>query len=147
MKNIKITESQLKRLVLNEQGIKSIGNKIKTGIQNVISKVSGAQQNKELVQPGKQSQDRNYEQIKAEWSKINMDTSNMKGYGEAIGQTESSTKNAAMIKARVAILKKLNKPQARFSAVIVDQALFQLENGNYNQLIVLELSKVWEDGE
>jgi hypothetical protein len=69
----------------------------------------------------------------------------MRGYGEAVGQQENSAKTAAMMKARMAILKKLNKQQAKFGSVIVDEALFQLENGNYIKLIVLELTKVWED--
>ena len=145
MKKIKITESQLKRLVLNEQGLKNIGNKIKSGIQTVVDKVKGGQKDKELTQPGKQSKDRDLDQLRAEWSKINQDTTNMKGYGEAVGQQENSAKTAAMMKARMVILKKLNKQQAKFGSVIVDEALFQLENGNYIKLIVLELTKVWED--
>ena len=145
MKKIKITESQLKRLVLNEQGLKNIGNKIKSGIQTVADKVKGLQKDKELTQPGKQSKDRDLDQLRAEWSKINQDTTNMKGYGEAVGQQENSAKTAAMMKARMVILKKLNKQQAKFGSVIVDEALFRLENGNYIKLIVLELTKVWED--
>ena len=147
MKKIKISESQLKRLLVKEQGLKNIGNKIKAGIQNVADKVKGAIQNKEIPQPGKQDKGRDLDQLKAEWSKINQDTSNTKGYGEAVGQTENSVRTAAMMKAKAAILKKLNKPQARIGANIVDQAMFQLENGNYIYLVVLELTKVWEDGE
>lgn len=147
MKKIKISESQLKRLLVKEQGLKNIGNKIKAGIQNVADKVKGAIQNKEIPQPGKQDKGRNLDQLKAEWSKINQDTSNTKGYGEAVGQTENSVRTAAMMKAKAAILKKLNKPQARFGSNIVDQAMFQLENGNYIYIVVLELTKVWEDGE
>ena len=147
MKKIKISESQLKRLLVKEQGLKNIGNKIKSGIQNVADKVKGAIQNKEIPQPGKQDKGRNLDQLKAEWSKINQDTSNTKGYGEAVGQTENSVRTAAMMKAKAAILKKLNKPQARFGSNIVDQAMFQLENGNYIYIVVLELTKVWEDGE
>ena len=147
MKKIKISESQLKRLLVKEQGLKNIGNKIKAGIQNVADKVKGAIQNKEIPQPGKQDKGRDLDQLKAEWSKINQDTSNTKGYGEAVGQTENSVRTAAMMKAKAAILKKLNKPQARFGSNIVDQAMFQLENGNYIYLVVLELTKVWEDGE
>jgi len=147
MRNIKISESQLKRLVLKEQGLKNIGNKIKAGVQGVVDKVKGAIQNKEIPQPGKQDKGRDLDQLKAEWSKINQDTSNTKGYGEAVGQTENSVRTAAMMKAKAAILKKLNKPQARFGSNIVDQAMFQLENGNYINLVVLELTKVWEDGE
>jgi hypothetical protein len=145
MKKIKITESQLKRLVLNEQGFKNIGNKIKSGIQNVVDKVKGGQQNKELTQVGTQNKGRNLEQLRAEWSKINQDTSVMRGYGEAVGQTENATKTSAMMKAKAVILKKLNKTHARFGAIIIDEALFQLENGNYIKLVVLELTKVWED--
>ena len=147
MKKIKISESQLKRLLVKEQGLKNIGNKIKAGIQNVADKVKGAIQNKEIPQPGKQDKGRDLDQLKAEWSKINQDTSNTKGYGEAVGQTENSVRTAAMMKAKAAILKKLNKPQARFGSNIVDQVMFQLENGNYIYLVVLELTKVWEDGE
>jgi hypothetical protein len=147
MRKIKISESQLKRLVLKEQGLKNIGNKIKAGVQGVVDKVKGAIQNKEIQQPGKQDKGRDLDQLKAEWSKINQDTSNTKGYGEAVGQTENSVRTAAMMKAKVAILKKLNKPQARIGANIVDQAMFQLENGNYIYIVVLELTKVWEDGE
>jgi hypothetical protein len=69
----------------------------------------------------------------------------MKGYGEAVGQNQSSVTTAAMMNARVAILKKMGKQQAKFGADIVDDALFQLENGNYMKLVVIELSKVWED--
>jgi hypothetical protein len=145
MKKIKITESQLKRLVVNEQLLKNIGDKIKTGVKDVVGKVKGAIQNKEVPQPGKPDKGRDLEQLRAEWSKINQDTSNMRGYGEAVGQQENSAKTAAMMKARMAILKKLNKQQAKFGSVIVDEALFQLENGNYIKLIVLELTKVWED--
>jgi hypothetical protein len=147
MRKIKISESQLKRLVLKEQGLKNIGNKIKAGVQGVVDKVKGAIQNKEIPQPGKQDKGRDLDQLKAEWSKINQDTSNTKGYGEAVGQTENSVRTAAMMKAKAAILKKLNKPQARFGSNIVDQAMFQLENGNYIYIVVLELTKVWEDGD
>jgi hypothetical protein len=145
MKKIKITEDQLQRLMVNEQGLKNLGNKIKTGVQNVVDKVKGAIQNKEIPQPGKQDKGRDLEQLRAEWSKINQDKTNMKGYGEAVGQNENATMTAAMMNARVAILKKMGKQQAKFGADIVDEALFQLENGNYMKLVVLELRKVWED--
>jgi len=131
--------------VVNEQLLKNIGDKIKTGVKDVVGKVKGAIQNKEVPQPGKPDKGRDLEQLRAEWSKINQDTSNMRGYGEAVGQQENSAKTAAMMKARMVILKKLNKQQAKFGSVIVDEALFQLENGNYIKLIVLELTKVWED--
>ncbi len=142
MKKIKITEDQLKRLFLNEQLLKNLGDKIKTGVQNAVDKVKGITQNKEITQPDK---GRDLEQLRTEWSKINQDKSNMKGYGEAVGQNENATTTAAMMNARVAILKKLGKQHAKFGADIIDEAMFQLENGNYMKLVVLELRKTWED--
>ncbi len=145
MKKIKITEDQLKRLVVNEQLLKNLGDKIKTGVQNAVDKVKGITQNKEITQPGKPDKGRDLEQLRAEWSKINQDKSNMKGYGEAVGQNENATTTAAMMNARVAILKKLGKQHAKFGADIIDEAMFQLENGNYMKLVVLVLRKTWED--
>lgn len=142
MKKIKITESQLKNLMVNEQGLKGLGNKIKTGVQNVVNKVTG--KSPDAASP-QEPVGRDMDKLKAEWSKINQDMSNMRGYGEAVGQTESSVHTAAMMKAKAAILKKLNKPYATFGADIVDEATFRLENGNYFKMVVLELTKVWED--
>lgn len=143
MKKIKLTEIQLQNLMTNEQLLKNLGDKIKTGAQNVVNKVKG---NKEATQPGVPNKGRDLDQLKAEWSKINLDKSNMKGYGEAVSPNMNTAHTAATMNARVAILKKLGKPQAKFGADIVDEALFQLENGNYMKLVVLELGKVW-DGE
>ncbi len=145
MKKIKLTEEQLQRLMTNEQLLKNLGDKIKTGVQNAVDKVKGAIQNKEIPQPGKPTKGRDLDQLRAEWSKINQDKSNMKGYGEAVGQNENSATTAAMMNARVAILKKMGKQQAKFGSQIVDEAMFQLENGNYMKLVVLEPGKVWED--
>lgn len=154
MKKIKLTEIQLQNLMTSEQLLKNLGDKIKTGVQNVSDKVKTGVQNiankvapnKEITTPGNPpSKGRDLEQLRAEWSKINLDKSNMKGYGEAVSPVENAAFSSAMTNARVAILKKLGKQQAKFGADIVDQALFQLENGNYIKLVVIELTKVWED--
>lgn len=139
MKKIKITEEQLQRLMVNEQLLKNIGDKIKTGVQNVVGKVKGAIQNKEIPQAGRPDKGRDLDQLRAEWSKVNQDKSNMRGYGEAVGQNENTATTAAMMNARVAILKKMGKQQAKFGTGIVDEAMFQLENGNYMKLVVLEV--------
>ncbi len=122
MKKIKITEEQLQRLMVSEQLLKNLGSKIKTGVQNVVDKVKGAIQNKEIPQAGKPDKGRDLEQLRAEWSKINQDTSIMRGYGEAVGQTENATKTSAMMKAKAVILKKLNKTHATFGANIIGEA-------------------------
>ena len=150
MKKIKITESQLNKL-MKEQAIKKLGDKIKAGgdkikagVQNVVNKVTGSGAQPVAASP-QTAPGRNLDELKAEWSKVNQDMSNMRGYGEAVGQTESSAKTAAMLNAKAAILKKLGKSSARFGSEIKEEALFKLENGNLIKLVVLELTKVWED--
>lgn len=135
MKKIKITESQLKR-ILNEQLLKNIGDKIKTGVQNVVSKVNGVQ--RDAASPQKQP-DRTLEQVRADWTKINQDKTNMTGFGEAVGQTENAARTQSHVRARVEILKKLGKQQATFGSDIVDEAMFQLENGNYVSLVLIKM--------
>ena len=63
------------------------------------------------------------------------------GFGEAIGQNENSLRTQAMLSARNAILKKLGVNFARFGAVIIDEAMFQLPNGNKHYMVVIELTE------
>jgi hypothetical protein len=138
MKKIKITESQLKRLVISEQLLKNVGDKIKTGVKNVVDKVKGGG-NKEVTQPGTINKGRELEQLRSEWTKINQDTSNMTGFGEAVSPTLSSARMQSQVKARAEILKKLGKQQATFGSDIIDEATFQLENGNYVNLVLIKM--------
>jgi hypothetical protein len=144
MKNNKMTDSELDKLI-KEQILKNLGDKIKTGAQNVVNKVSGKVSGPQPVAASPQTAPgRNLDQLKAEWSKVNQDMSNMRGYGEAVGQTESSVKMAAMLNAKSAILKKIGKSSARFGVEIKEEALFRLENGNLIKLIVLEPNNIVE---
>jgi hypothetical protein len=150
MKKIKITESQLNKL-MKEQAIKKLGDKIKAGgdkikdgVQNVVNKVTGSGAQPVAASP-QTAPGRNLDELKAEWSKVNQDMSNMRGYGEAVGQTESSVKMAAMLNAKSAILKKIGKPSARFGVEIKEEALFKLENGNLIKLVVLEPNNIVEE--
>ena len=140
-----MTDSELDKLI-KEQILKNLGDKIKTGAQNVVNKVSGKVSGPQPVAASPQTAPgRNLDQLKAEWSKVNQDMSNMRGYGEAVGQTESSVKMAAMLNAKSAILKKIGKPSARFGVEIKEEALFRLENGNLIKLIVLEPNNIVEE--
>ena len=144
-KVIRLTESDLVRLVnnvINEQRLKNIGDKIKTGTQNVVNKVTGGTPNSDSNQEKK---GRDLNQLRTEWSKINQDTSNMKGYGEGVSQNISAAHTTAMMNADVAILKKMGKQEATFGSTIVDEATFQLKNGNYIKLVVLEPTRIQEN--
>jgi len=146
MKVIKLKESELVDLVksviaenklTNEQLLKGLGDKIKSGVNKVAQKVADITKPEAIAEPVKEK-GRDLDQIKAEWSKINSDMSNMNGFGESIGATENAVEMQAAFKARVAILKKMNKQEASFGTEIVDQALFKLPNGSYHKLIVMK---------
>ena len=122
----------------NEQLLKNLGNKIKSGVQNVVDKVKGGQ-NKEITQPGTINKGRELEQLRSEWTKINQDMSNMTGFGEAVSPSLSSVRMHAQFKAKAEILKKLGKQQATFGSDIIDEATFQLENGNYINLVLIKM--------
>lgn len=141
-KIIRLTETDLTNLVkrvINEQGLKNIGDKIKTGAQNVVNKVTGGTPDSDSNQEKK---GRDLNQLRTEWSKINQDTSNMKGYGEGVSPNISAAHTSAMMNADVAILKKMGKQEATFGSTIVDEATFQLKNGNYIKLVVLEPTRI-----
>jgi len=81
---------------------------------------------------------RDFDKVRAEWSAINKDTTNMRGFGEAVGQTESAARMVANFNAKAAVLKKMGKKQATFGGRIVDEGVWQLPNGNYHAMVVYE---------
>lgn len=150
MKIIKIKESELVHLVksvieekelTNEQLLKGLGDKIKSGVNKVAQKVADITKPQAIAEPKKET-GRDFNQIRAEWSKINSDMSNMNGFGEAIGMYEHSIHSEARIDAVAAIMKKMNKQEATFGSEIVDEALFKLPNGNYHQMIILKPTNI-----
>ncbi len=62
----------------------------------------------------------------------------MRGFGEAVGQTESAARMVANFNAKAAVLKKMGKKQATFGGRIVDEGVWQLPNGNYHAMVVYE---------
>lgn len=116
---------------------------LKDKVSQIKDKVTQAvKPSKEVTQAGRPPQGRDLDQLKSEWSKINANTSDLRGYGEATGPNLNSIKTAAEMAAKTAIMKKLNRQQASFGVEIKDEAVFQLENGNYIQLIVLEPNNI-----
>lgn len=159
-KKLVITESQLKRMVQNEQLLKNLGQKIKsgvstgmdqlkTGINKVATKVASATAQtpaqapaQEPAQGQNQAKGRKYEEVKAEWSKVNTDMSNTNGFGEGVSKDLNLAKDQAELNARAAILHKMGKSQASFSSSIVDEAVWQQpNNGGYNYLVIMQILK------
>ncbi len=89
--------------------------------------------------PGKKPEGRNFEQTRAEFAKVNQDMTRKTGFGEAIGQNDNVARTQATMAAKMVILKKLGVNEATFGTRIIDEAMFQLPNGNKHYMIVIEL--------
>ena len=155
-KIIKLKESDITKLVkavLEEQKfmekVGNFANKAGQAIKKTAGKVgekltnyskSGEEPTQQQI-PGKKPDGRNFEQTRAEFAKVNQDMTKNTGFGEAVGQNENSLRTQAMLLARNAILKKLGVNFARFGAVIIDEAMFQLPNGNKHYMVVIELTE------
>lgn len=119
------------------------GQAIQTGVHNAAQKVADITQKQgETSNPtSSQNKGRDYNQLKAEWSKINTDTSNTKGFGEGISKDMNIARQMGEMNARTAMLKKMGKNEASFGSSIVDEATFQKQDGTYNYLVVLDLNQ------
>jgi monomeric isocitrate dehydrogenase len=143
MKMIDIIEEQ----VFNKwkEKLANVGQNIQNGVHNVAQKVADVTQKQPTQQttqqPQPQKQGRTLEETRAEWSKVNSDMTNKRGFGEAVGQTESAALMQSHFKARASILKKLGQSQASFGTTIVDEATFKLPNGNIDHLCILEMTE------
>lgn len=113
----------------------NVGNKIHTGVNQVAQKViNSTQQPQQSIQPVENT----LEQIRTEWSKINTDMSNMKGFGEGISKDENITGNMAQLNARIAILKKMGKTNGTISASVIDEKLFKDVDGTFHRFVIME---------
>jgi hypothetical protein len=111
-------------------------------LDKVKEKIQGAFTKKDSQPSAPQEKPRTYEELKAEWSKINADTSNMNGFGEGRSTDLNMAGNMAEMNARAAILKKIGTNQASFGTEIVDEALFQNKDKSYIKLIVMSANNI-----
>jgi hypothetical protein len=130
---------------LEEQLLKGLGDKIKTGVnkvaQTIVDKTKPQQQQ---AQP-QQQKSKTYEEIRAEYSKVNSDMTNMRGFGEGSSRDVSMAKQMGEFNGRVAIMKKMGKQNAQFGSTIYygdnDEfapKMFMTKDGVYNYLVVME---------
>lgn len=125
---------------VNEQLLKGLKDKV----NNLKDKITNAvKPSKEVTVPGhKPNEGRDLDQLKAEWSKTNADTSNLRGYGEGMSIDLNTSSRLADLNARRAIMAKLKVNEATFGVTIIDQATFQIENGAYVSLVILEPNNI-----
>jgi hypothetical protein len=151
---IKLKESDITNLVkavIEEQKfmqkLGDLANKANQAIKTTAGKVGEkltnySKSNEEPAQqqiPGKKPEGRNFEQTRAEFAKANQDMSRKTGFGEAVGQNENAVRTQATMSAKATILKKLGISEGTFGTRIIDEAMFQLPNGNKHYMIVIEL--------
>ena len=154
-KVIKLKESDITKLVkavIEEQLMQKLGNlanKAGQAVKNTAGKVgekltkfskSGEEtQPQQQTIPGKKPDGRDFEQTRAEFAKVNQDMSKKTGFGEAVGQNDNASRTHAMMNAKLVILKKMGATEAVFGFRIIDEAMFQLPNGNKHYMVVIEL--------
>ena len=113
------------------------GTAIQTGVHNVSQKIADVTQKQPTQQTQQpKPQGRNYEQLKAEWSKVNTDTSSTQGFGEGNSKNESGARQIGNFQASVIVRKKANKS---VSVRIIDDATFQTADGIYNYLVLMDI--------
>ena len=132
---------------LEEQFLKGLGDKIKTGVNKVTQTITdkvNPQQQQTQSQPSQQKS-KTYEEIRAEYSKVNSDMTNMRGFGEGSSRDESLARQMGEFNGRVAIMKKMGKQNAQFGSTIYygdnDEyapKMFVTKDGIYNYLVVME---------
>jgi len=160
-KKLVITESQLKRMVQNEQLLKGLGQKIKsgvstgldqvkTGINKVATKVADLTQKPQPQQPAPQTkkpcsnpylaciQPDQIPQLIKEWSAVNTDMSNLQGFGEAISPNDHLAQQMADLNAKSVIMDKLKVNRATFGVNEIKKTYCDLPDGTIQYFVVLE---------
>lgn len=138
---------------LNEQKLldkiktaaQNVGSKIQTGVNQVAQKIVDKTKPQQQVIQEPQQKGKTYEEIRAEWTKINSDMTNMRGFGEGTSREQNLARQMGELNARVAIMKKMGKQNAQFGSTIYygdnDEfapKLFMTKEGVYNYLVVME---------
>jgi len=148
-KNLNEEINSIKSIMgLEEQLLKGLGDKIKTGVnkvaQTIVDKTKPQPQQQAQSQPPQQKS-KTYEEIRAEYSKVNSDMTNMRGFGEGLSRDQSMAKQMGEFNGRVAIMKKMGKQNAQFGSTIYygdnDEfapKMFMTKDGVYNYLVVME---------
>lgn len=120
-----------------------MGEQLLKGLKDKIKNVVAPKKDAEVTQVGRiPKQGRDIDQLRSEWSKVNANTADLRGFGEFTSPNESTAQTGAQMAAKRAIMKKMNKQEATFGSTIIDSAVFKLENGNYVHLVIIEPNNI-----
>lgn len=118
----------------------NLGGKIQTGVNQVAQKIADKTKPQPQQQTTQQPIAKTMEEVRNEWSKINSDMSNMKGFGYSKSKDESLVREMGQMNGRIAIMKKMGKTDVTISASPIDEKLYKDKDGTFHYLVIMELN-------
>jgi hypothetical protein len=118
----------------------NIGNKIQTGVNQVAQKIADKTKSQPQQQTTQQPIAKTMEEVRNEWSKINGDMSNMKGFGYSTSKDEHIVREMGQMNGRIAIMKKMGKTDVTISASPIDEKLYKDKDGTFHYLVIMGLN-------
>ena len=133
---------------LNEQKLldkiktaaQNVGSKIQTGVNQVAQKIADKTKSQPQQQTTQQPIAKTMEEVRNEWSKINSDMSNMKGFGYSKSKDEHIVREMGQMNGRIAIMKKMGKTDVTISASPIDEKLYKDKDGTFHYLVIMQLN-------
>jgi hypothetical protein len=118
----------------------NLGGKIQTGVNQVAQKIVDKTKPQPQQQTTQQPIAKTMEEVRNEWSKINSDMSNMKGFGYSKSKDEHIVREMGQMNGRIAIMKKMGKTDVTISASPIDEKLYKDKDGTFHYLVIMELN-------
>jgi hypothetical protein len=118
----------------------NLGSKIQTGVNQVAQKIADKTKSQPQQQATQQPIAKTMEEVRNEWSKINSDMSNMKGFGYSKSKDEHIVREMGQMNGRIAIMKKMGKTDVTISASPIDEKLYKDKDGTFHYLVIMELN-------
>jgi sulfite reductase alpha subunit-like flavoprotein len=118
----------------------NLGSKIQTGVNQVAQKIADKTKPQPQQQTTQQPIAKTMEEVRNEWSKINSDMSNMKGFGYSKSKDEHIVREMGQMNGRIAIMKKMGKTDVTISASPIDEKLYKDKDGTFHYLVIMQLN-------
>ena len=134
------SNNEQKFLTKVKTAAQNIGNKIQTGVNQVAQKIADKTKSQPQQQTTQQPIAKTMEEVRNEWSKINSDMSNMKGFGYSTSKDEHIVREMGQMNGRIAIMKKMGKTDVTISASPIDEKLYKDKDGTFHYLVIMGLN-------
>ena len=121
------------KLVISEQQVKNLLNKLADKAMSIVHK------NEPPTTPPEPERDKVdvYEVTKNEWSKINNDVNNPRGFGEGTSPDQVIARRTAIINAEVVMLKKMGVNRIEMGINVENEKMFKNPNNTYTSLVII----------